>query len=192
MTLAELIDNTKKLVPQRIEYAKRDVVYKRIYIVKVRKYSVSSKRLTTIVEVHSTSNPHYYPYTKRDRNTVHTYDVKIAFHTAGMSLLSRITLRTGSERKWDPRPPKDEMKYLSPKTVPEYNIKRLGINPDFYYRQSWVRREQGVLYGRNYAPRPTGHANPFHHIWLTKHEWAVVQFLVQKGFIQPFIEEPDV
>lgn len=184
MTLRELIYQTKNKAPNRILFAKRDVKYKRIHIIKKRVYSKSTKRLVTTFEIYSSSNPHYKPYTRYKKLPLHQYDVYIRFHTKGISLDSKVSLRTGSDLSYIYNPPKNEMQYLRPKTAAEYNIKRRGINPDFYFRQSWVRKQKDVLFGINRAPKPTSHANPTLDIWLTKHEWAVIHFLMEKNILQ--------
>lgn len=143
----------------------------------------------------SYSYPQYAPYytgkdvrgrkIKYQRTYKHEYQVTIQMDSLSIDD-DRIHLRTGADAKWD-FSEKGKGKWVgkgrSKRFIEGTNIKR-GINGDFFFRLSWIRKQAGLLYGRNYAgwfPKVT---NPMGIQFLTKHELRVLQVLMDRGILK--------
>lgn len=190
-TLRKLIQNTYHHFPTRIENARRD----RVRIIRIKKISVygdlepGQARTKYIIE--SRSTPQYWPYfTKRDRwgrrrtfqrSHQHQYDVTIQLDRLSIDS-DRIRLRTGADKKWrfgrQHRARRDAMGRVIEGTNPNE-----GINGDFFFRLSWVYRNEGLLFGRNWASGPPDVRNPHYIVFLDKHMLNTVQTLVNMGVL---------
>lgn len=194
-TLRKLVSNTFTHARSRFTYKERDVL-KGISIKQISVYDgrdPGEARTKFIVE--SSSYPQYPPYyTGRDvrgrpiqyqRTYKHFYDVTLQMDTLSLDD-DRIHLRTGADAKWD-FSDKGKGKWVGRgrqrRFIEGTNIQR-GLNGDFFFRLSFIRHQNGLLYGRNYAgwfPRVT---NPHGIQFLTKHELMVIEVLTNRGILK--------
>ena len=194
-TIRKLIQNTYHHKRNRIDNMNRDVL-KSITIKKVSVYNgMKPGKDRTKFIVNSSSYPQYKPYyTGKDargrsitkqRTYKHFYDVTIQMDSLSIDD-DRIRLRTGSDTVWDfteKGKNKTVGKGRSKRIVEGINIKR-GINGDFFFRLSWLYRENGILYGRNFANGPPLKVNPKNIIFLDKHMMHVLKILIDRGILQ--------
>jgi hypothetical protein len=192
-TLKQLIQNTHHHMQNRFEYMKRDVI-KRIQIREVKVYNgLNPGESRTTYKITSSSYPQYYPYyTPKDsrgrsrgsqRTYKHEYDVIIQMDELSLDT-TRFKIRTGSDAKWDFSPRGSSKKDKRTGRVTEgTNIKR-GLNGDHFFRLSYLRKEAGYLYGKNFANRPPVKTNKKMIHFLTKHELRVLEILVNRGILQ--------
>ena len=191
-TLRRLLQNTYFHFPNRFEYARRDVL-KSIRIKTVRVYgNLEPGQARTKYIIESSSYPQYAPYytqydsrgrpRSRQRSYKHYYDVTIQLDELSLDS-DRVKLRTGADKKWrfgsDNRARKD-----SRGRVIEGTNQKLGINGDFFFRLSWVYREEGILFGRNWANGAPTKTNPNRVVFLDKHLINAVEQLVNRGILQ--------
>lgn len=194
-TLEKLVQNTHHHFENRFEFKDRDVL-KSIQIREVSVYNgkePGKDRTKFIIE--SSSYPQYRPYyTGRDvrnrpiqyqRTYKHHYDVILQMDKLSLKD-DRIRIRTGSDRKWD-FSNKGKGHWIGKgrqrKFIEGTNI-RNGINGDHFFRLSWIRKEAGLLYGRNYAGWFPKITNPHGLQFLTKHELMVIEVLTNRGILK--------
>lgn len=179
----------------RFDFKDRDVL-KSISIKQISVYDGKDPgKARTKFIISSSSYPQYRPYyTGRDvrgrqiqyqRSYKHFYDVTIQMDSLSLDD-DRIKLRTGADAKWD-FTDKGKGKWIGKgrnrKFVEGRNIKR-GLNGDFWFRLSFIRKEAGILFGRNYAEWFPQVTNPMGIQFLTKHELRVLEVLVNRGYLQ--------
>lgn len=194
-TIRKLVQNTYTLMHNRLDYMERDVL-RSVVIKKVSVYDGKAPgKARTKYIIQTQSYPQYYPYyTRKDtrgrprqyqRTYKHEYEVTIQMQTLSIDD-PRIKLRTGSDGKWD-FSLKGKAKTVgtgrNKRIIEGSNIKR-GLNGDFWFRLSWIRHEDGILFGRNYAGWFPKITNPHGIQFLTKHELRAIQFLMDKGIIK--------
>lgn len=194
-TINKLLNVTYQTHTNRFEYAARDVTKSLIRIKKITVYDGKHPGDSrTRFDIMSYSYPQYAPYfTKYDskgrlrtyqRTYRHQYQVIIQLDT--LTINNSVKIRTGSDRKYDFKPNPNLIKsktnpygkYLS---IGDYNIEVNGINPDFFFTNSFIRHEEGCLFGRNYANGFPAKANPLGLPFLCKHEIVVVETLMERG-----------
>lgn len=192
LTLRKLISNTFHHMRNRVDYMNRDVLRS----VKIKKVSVydgkNPGKARTKFIIESRSYPQYYPYyTRRDsrgrprsrqRSYRHEYDITIQLDSLSLDS-DRIKLRTGADAKWDFGEAGKTKKDSRGRIIEGTNVKR-GVNGDFFFRLSYIRKQSGILFGRNFANGPPIHTNPNQIQFLTKHELQVIQYLVDTGILQ--------
>lgn len=194
-TIRKLVQNTYHHFENRFDFKDRDVL-KSISIKKISAYNgkdPGKDRTKFIVE--SSSYPQYPPYyTGKDirgrdiqyqRTYKHHYDVTIQMDTLSLDD-DRIHLRTGADAKWD-FSEKGKGKWVGKGRQRRFkegtNILR-GLNGDFFFRLSYIRKEAGLLYGRNYADWFPKVTNPNGIQFLTKHELRVIEILTNRGILK--------
>jgi hypothetical protein len=193
--ITNLFNITKESHPNRFDYAKRDVIKSAIRIVKVKVYDGKQPGLArTKFEIFSSSFPQYEPYYTvydsrgriRAYQRTYKHQYKVTIQMDELTVRNPIKLRTGQDFKYNFNPNPSSIKsksnpngrYLS---VADYNIEVNGINPDFFFTNSWVRHEEDCLVGKNYANGAPLKSNPFLLPFLTKHEIVVLETLLNYG-----------
>ena len=194
-TIRKLVQNTYTHVNNRFDYKDRDVL-KSIAIQKISVYDGKNPgEDRTKFVITSYSYPQYAPYytgkdvrgrkIKYQRTYKHEYQVTIQMDSLSIDD-DRIHLRTGADAKWD-FTEKGKGHWTGTgrnrKFIEGTNIKR-GINGDFWFRLSWIRKEAGILYGRNYAEWFPKITNPHGIQFLTKHELMVIEILMNRGILK--------
>ena len=196
-TIRKLIQNTYVNMPNRKEYAERDVL-KRIEVRKITQYEVDKYNNhipRTKYLIRSYSYPQYEPYydghdnrgraIKYQRTYKHRYDIFLQMDSLSLDD-NRIKLRTGSEYKPDFNKSTAnghwEGRGRNRHYIEGSNVRR-GINLDFFYRLEWIYAEQGILYGRNWATYPPIKTNPKRIVFLDKHMWNALKVLINRGVI---------
>lgn len=194
-TIRKLIQNTYHHMGNRFEYSERDVL-KSINIKKISVYEGKKPgKSRTKYIIQTSSYPQYAPYytgtdvrgrqIKYQRTYKHHYDVTIQMDKLSIDD-DRIRLRTGSDAKWD-FSNKGKSTYSgrgrNRRLVEGSNIKR-GINGDFFFRLSWIYRDKGLLFGRNFANGPPLKTNPKMIVFLDKHMIRALQTLIDRGILQ--------
>lgn len=195
LTIRKLVQNTYTHVNNRFDYKDRDVL-KSIAIQKISVYDGKNPgEDRTKFVITSYSYPQYAPYytgkdvrgrkIKYQRTYKHEYQVTIQMDSLSIDD-DRIHLRTGADAKWD-FTEKGKGHWTGTgrnrKFIEGTNIKR-GINGDFWFRLSWIRKEAGILYGRNYAEWFPKITNPHGIQFLTKHELMVIEILMNRGILK--------
>ena len=190
---------TAEAYQSRYENMTRDVVKSAVHIKKVTVYDGKDPGTgsRTRFDIISQSWPQYYPYfTQKDargrtrtyqRTTKHQYLVTIQMDF--LTLTTPIKFRTGSDKKWDfnPNPALIKSKtnkygqYLS---VGDYNAKVTGVNGDFFFQQSYVRKIENCLFGRNYTNGFPSKMNPRGLVFATKHELMCFITLMESGTLK--------
>lgn len=189
-TLRKIVQNTYAHMRNRFEYKQRDVV-KRIIVRKVNQYNISKNQKRTTFEIISSSFPNYWPYfTKTDsrgrprqyqRTYRHQYDVIISLDR--LSIDVPFKARVGTDRKWDFSKKARASKDKRGRVIESKNVLR-GINGDFFFRCSWLWRQEGILFGRNYADGKPNIVNPKSIIFAPKHLLGVVEQLMLQGILK--------
>jgi hypothetical protein len=185
-TLRKLIQNTYTHMRNRFEYKERDVLRS----IKVKKVSVYDNKgigeARTKFIIQSFSYPQYRPYIsrsgQRQRKYKHEYDVTIQLEELSIDT-DKIRIRTGADMKWDFSTKGKSRKDSRGRIIEGTNIKR-GINGDFFFRLSYIRKQAGILFGRNFANGPPLQTNPHRLQFLTKHELMVLEILINKGVLK--------
>jgi hypothetical protein len=164
-SISALLQITAQTHQNRWEYKLRDCVPSRTIIEKVTVYSLDNAYESHVVyRVRSLSYPQYYPYVvqKDSRGRLHTYQRKhfhqydVVISMPVLSIYAPVKLRTGNEKKWVTHVNSSLIKsktnpygtYLS---VGDFNAKN-GVNGDFYWRLSKLYQNEGILFGKTYAP----------------------------------------
>jgi len=189
-TLKKLIQNTYHHLPNRFVYKLRDYV-KAISIEEVREYDVRVNQKRTYYRITSRSWPQYWPYyTKKDlrgrgrgyqRTYLHKYESIIQLDK--LSINVPFKGRVGSDKRWR-FGKSDRVKKLPNGRVQEGLNQKLGINGDFFFRCSWVWKQQKILFGRNWADGPPKKVNPKFITFAPKHYLAVIEYLMNKGILK--------
>jgi len=190
-TLRKLIQNTYHHMRNRYTYKERDVL-KRVTVKKILVYGNKPLgKARTTFRIETSSYPQYSPYfTRRDsrgrlrqrqRTYKHQYDVVISLDK--LSLDVPVKIRTGADKKWDFGPSGKTTKDSRGRIIEGTNIKR-GINGDHFFRLSYIRKQENLLFGRNYSNGPPKITNTKQIQFLTKHELRAVEYLVNAGVIQ--------
>lgn len=205
-TLRRLIQNTYTHRRNRYTYRDRDVL-RRIRVERIHTYDGKDPgEATTKFQIRSFSYPQYRPYftgrdkrgrdISRQRSFRHQYEVIIQLGSLSLDD-DRIKLRTGADRKWDfskEARPRWKGKGRNKKFIESKNVQR-GIMADFWFRCSWLYKQKGILYGRNWANGPPLIANPQGGkrskgkrgkmvLFLDKHMLRCIEVLVNRGIIQ--------
>jgi hypothetical protein len=205
VTLRQALLNTNKFFKSRLENRERDKV-KVVRIKRVQTFSPDRPGAPLVKYIIQTrSTPKYGNYLRefgrrdRDGSPYHFYDVTLELPE--LSLDVPFKLRVGSGLKPKKAPPskiksisRDNLKRWSKEKIRRHRAKRFkyldagdwnsqvhGINHDFFYRMSWVLKESGNLFGRNYAGWPPTKTNPLMVVFLDKHTLAVVEALMNRG-----------
>lgn len=92
-------------------------------------------------------------------------------------------LYSAEEYKRKIRSHKKRAKYVS---TGDYIAQVYGINLDFIYRQAYVYKKFGHLYGRNYNPQgnqPPKITNPQQVMFFNKHQIAIIKILLSRGIL---------
>lgn len=192
ITLRKLIQNTHHHYRNRYEYMRRDVL-KSVKVKKVLVYDGKAPgQARTKFVIQSSSYPQYAPYyTRRDRRGrlrgsqrtyKHFYDVTIQLDSLSLDT-DKFKIRTGSDQPWDFSDKGQPRKDKRGKVIEGTNAKR-GVNGDFFFRCSWLFKQAGILYGRNWANGPPSQTNPNGILFLDKHALHVVKVLVDRGVLQ--------
>lgn len=212
-TLRQIFLLTYNQKRSRFEYKERDVL-KTLRIVEVYRY----KRDRTLsptkkFRIYSFSYPQYKPYinvkgkkSKKQRKIKHQYLITLELESLDFD--AKFKWRTGSQRKWDPKPPQKKIKSLYMKTreawkkkypdpverkkvikrhkesapyldVGDYNSQVRGLMGDFYFRIMGNLYAQGMLFGRNWATDLPDEK----YIFFDKHVLGVVMYLLRTGKI---------
>lgn len=191
-TIRKLVQNTYHHMNNRFDYKERDVL-KSVIVKKIKVYDDKEPgQARTKYVIESRSYPQYYPYyTRKDargrvrarqRTYRHEYDITIQLDELSLDT-DRFRMRTGSDLKWDFSPSGKSKKDSRGRIIEGTNIKR-GINGDFFFRCSWLYKQKGILFGRNFANGPPNTANPNHILFLDKHMLRTVEFLINRGILQ--------
>ena len=190
-----MIQNTYHHKRNRFDYKERDVL-KTIQIQEINVYDGKAPgEARTTFRIISRSYPQYRPYyTGRDvrgrpiqfqRTYRHQYEVIIQCDSLDIDD-DRIKLRTGADAKWD-FSSRGKGKWVGTgrqrKFIEGRNIQR-GLNGDHFFRLSFIRKEAGILYGKNYAGWFPKQTNPKGIQFLTKHELRVLEVLMNRGFLK--------
>ncbi len=193
-TIKKLVQNTWTHMQNRFEYRERDVL-KSIIVKEVNVYDGKNPgEARTTFKIESRSYPQYYPYYTRldkrnrprskQRSYRHEYEIILQMDSLSIND-DRIKLRTGADAKWDFSERGKSKKVgrgRNQRIIEGSNIKR-GLNGDHFFRLSWIRRESGILYGRNYAGWFPKQTNPKGIQFLTKHELRVLEVLMNRGIL---------
>ncbi len=194
-TIKKLVQNTWTHKQNRFRYRERDVL-KSIIIKEVNVYDGKEPgEARTTFKIESRSYPQYYPYYSRldvrgrprtkQRTYRHEYEVVIQMDSLSIND-DRIKLRTGRDAKWD-FSERGKGKWVgkgrSRRFIEGSNIKR-EINGDHFFRLSFIRSQDSLLYGRNYAGWFPKQTNPYGIHFLTKHELRVVEVLMNRGILK--------
>lgn len=194
-TIRKLVQNTYTHMKNRFDYRDRDVL-KTIIVKKISVYNqkdIGEDRTKFVIQ--SSSYPQYYPYyTPKDnrgrkrayqRTYKHDYDVTIQMDSLSIDD-DRIKLRTGADGLWDfteAGKTKSVGTGRNKRLVEGTNIRR-GLNGDFWFRLSYIRKQDGILFGRNYAGWFPEKTNPHGIQFLTKHELRVIEELMNRGILK--------
>jgi len=162
----------------------RDVL-RGIVVKEIKSYDISKNTSRTTYKIESRSYPQYSPYRSHtgpghnQRRYRHEYEVVIQMDELSLDT-DRFKIRTGSDAKWDFSDKGKSKKDRRGRIKEGTNIKR-GLNGDHFFRLSYIRKEAGILYGRNFANGPPVHTNPNSIQFLTKHELRVLEQLINRG-----------
>lgn len=194
-TLNSLIQISNQVAFNRLEYAFRDIPKSAIQIKKVNTYNGKNPESgsKTLFYIQSHSWPQYAPfYTRFDkkgrtrvyqRSVKHIYQVIIKMDY--LNINAPVQLRTGTNKKPVTFVSSNLIKskknpyglYLS---LGDFIAKFQGINLDHYYRQEHIRAVEGCLFGKDLCgSTPSDVKTP----WLTKHEWRVIEVLLEQGIL---------
>ena len=145
----------------------------------------------------------------KQKDIKHSYPVSMSFFMPKgspqrVSLNSPVKLRTGKGGKVPTRTKRMD-KLIQSEENPnrkyacwsDYVAKEFEINLDFYYRNSELRAKRNCLFGKNYATKSTNllkkkpsksnrddkkKKRSRKMLFLTKHEIAVIDYLIRAGF----------
>jgi hypothetical protein len=197
-SINSILQITSEYYQNRFSNMIRDIPASAITIKKITVYdnkNLGEARTKFILS--SYSWPQYWPYfTKYDnrgrlrtyqRTYKHEYEVTIQLNSLNINDQG-IKLRTGADRKWisniSPSLIKSKKnpygQYLS---LGDFNSK-MGINGDFFWRISYVRKIEDSLFGRNFAEGFPFKTNPHGINFLTKHELKAVISLLEAGIFK--------
>lgn len=197
-SIKTLMQITNEVASSRFFTKERDVIRSAIQIKKFKVFDGKNPKKAKIhFQIYSASFPQYYPYyTKYDsrgrersyqRTYRHEYLVQISLER--LSINTPIKIITGSDKKYVFNVSKNLIRskqnphgrYLS---VGDYNIEVWGINPDHFFTQSWIRKQEDCLFGRNFANGPPIKANPSMVPFCGKHELLCLETLINSGFLK--------
>lgn len=192
ITLRKLIQNTYHHYRNRFDNRDRDVI-RNIIVKKIDVYDGKDPgEARTTYRIITTSYPQYYPYytrkdsrgrtRRRQRTYRHMYEIIIQLDELSLDS-DRFKIRTGSDAKWDFSPLGKYRKDSRGRIIEGRNIQR-GINGDFFFRLSWLYKNAGILYGRNYANGPPKKTNPKGILFLDKHMLRALEILTNNQIIQ--------
>lgn len=194
-TIRKLVQNTHYHKPNRFEYKERDVL-RSVIIKQISVYNGKKPgEARTKYIITSRSYPQYKPYftgkdvrgrtIKYQRTYRHEYEVTLQMDSLSIDD-DRIHLRTGTDAMWD-FSAKGKGHWQGTGRNKRYiegsNIKR-QLNGDFFFRLSYVYKDNGILFGRNYANGPPIHVNPKNIVFLDKHMLRTIEFLMNKGILK--------
>jgi hypothetical protein len=95
--------------------------------------------------------------------------------------------RVGSQGKWDFGPSGKARKIRqgrSIKIIEGSNVTR-GLNGDFFFRNSYLWKREGILFGRDWTNgQPPIRVNPNMIVFAPKHFLAVVEYLMNQGILK--------
>ena len=191
-TLRKLIQNTygHAYSKNRFDYKIRDLVK----VVRVNKVAVydgkNPGQARTKYEITTQSTPQYAPYYSlkdrwgrtRKRQFKYRHEYTVIIQLDELSLDVPFKGRVGALGKWD-FSDNGKAKRVNGVIQEGTNVQK-GLNGDFFFRCSWVWRENGILYGRDYTTRPPAKTNPNGVVYAPKHFLAVVQFLMERGILK--------
>lgn len=213
-TVKEVFQNTFHYMKNRFTYAKRDKIYNRVSIKRVKIFDKDRKDMPLVkYEVTTKSTPQYKPYTKGirkpaivNRKIHHHYDV--VFETDKLSLNTRRwSVALGSGKKWR-KPPQSQIKSIYQETrkswtkdqidrhkkkknlyldVGDYNAQVNGINGDWLFRCANLYKRRGHLYGRLYNEANSKAAkktNPQDIMFFPKHLIVFFELLMKRGILK--------
>lgn len=185
-TLKMLLTNTAIHMSNRYDFEDRDVLTG-VSIREVKEYKLNSTKVRTKYVIESYSYPQYGKYlppptkgAKYQRSWKHKYDVTIQLDE--LSLNVPVKIRTGSDRAWD-FSKEGKSRRIGNNIIEGTNVKN-GVNGDFYFCLSYIRKQAGLLFGRNFAKYPPTKRNPLQIQYLTKHELRCIEALLGKGLLK--------
>jgi len=220
-TIKEVLRLTKKYFGNRYDNMKRDKIRGNVSITK-RKVLNPDRIGEPIIKyvIQTQSTPQYKPYIKKGRTRQHRirhhYDT--VFEIDELSLNTKNwKMRVGSGKIWKDKVSQGLIRSISKETrkkwsdkkikahknkrnlyenVGDWNSRVLGINADFLFRNAWVYREKGHLYGRIYGSKeiegrdipvikiPPSITNPQKIMFFNKHALAIIKFLMNAGILE--------
>lgn len=199
-TIRKVIQNTRthSETKNRFDYKVRDMV-RAIKIEKVSVYDGKNPgEARTKFTIRTQSTPQYYPYYtpkdsrgrphKRQFKYRHSYQVIIQLDE--LSIDVPFKARLGALGKWDfsPAGRAKIVKEKSPRAkkakrtlVESTNVLR-GLNGDFFFRCSYVWKNNDILFGRDWTNgQPPRKVNPNEIVFFPKHVLAVCEYLMNIG-----------
>lgn len=197
--IQNIIQITSEAYKSRFDYMARDVISSSVHIKRITVYDGKDPGVgsRTRFDITSQSWPQYYPYyTKKDsrgrertyqRTTKHQYTVTIQMDY--LTLTAPIKFRTGSDKKWEFNPNPALIKSKTNKYgiylgIGDYNAQVLGVNGDFFFQQSYVRKMENCLFGRNHANSFPSKTNSKGLVFATKHELKCFLTLMENGILK--------
>jgi hypothetical protein len=188
-TLTKLLQNTYRYQRNRFKYKLRDYV-RALHIQQIKVYDGKNPgEARTKFIINTRSTPQYSPYyTKLDRwgrkrtrqaKYKHMYSVTIQLDELSMHVPFKG--RVGALGKWD-FTPRGRPKKVNGLIVEGTNYRR-GINADWWFRCSWVWKNEGIIFGQNYANGPPVKVNPYKICFAPKHFIAAVDLCMKYGIL---------
>lgn len=155
----------------------------------IRSEPVSYKRSDDI-------HPHRYPITFLFKDFLKGFDSPVRirvgsnkkpkFPSKKVSDAGKVTEAKTEKEKEKIRKAKEIISNQNNKIM-EWNI-RNGIQLQFFFQSMYVYKQNGVLFGVNYATRPPKETNPKGLLFLSKHEYFIVTKLLPNLFNNPTIK----
>jgi hypothetical protein len=189
-TLRRLLTNTyfHAETKTRYDYKTRDMV-KVIRIEKIDVYDGKNPgQARTKFTIRTQSTPQYYPYyTKKDsRGRSRKRQLKYRHYYQVIVQLDKLSInvpfrgRVGALGKWD-FSPRGRSQRIKGKVIEGTNIQR-GLNGDFFFRCSYVWKNNGILFGRDWTNgQPPVRVNKREIVFAPKHMIACIEYLMNTG-----------
>lgn len=196
-TLRRLINSTyqHQETRTRFDYKQRDLVR----VIRIEKTDVYDGKqpgqARTKFTIRTQSTPQYSPYyTKRDsrgrprkRQMKYRHQYQVVIQLDKLSIDVPFKGRVGSQGKWDFGPSGKARKIRqgrSIKIIEGSNVTR-GLNGDFFFRNSYLWKREGILFGRDWTNgQPPIRVNPNMIVFAPKHFLAVVEYLMNQGILK--------
>ena len=195
-TLRMLINSTyaHQETRTRFDYKQRDMV-RAIRIEETKVYdgkNPGEARTKFIIRTQST--PQYSPYyTKTDsrgrprkRQMKYRHQYQVVIQLDKLSIDVPVKVRIGAMGRWDFGPngkAKKVKQGRNIKIIEGSNVTR-GLNGDFFFRCMNLYAREGILFGRDWTNGPPVQTNPRGILFLPKHALAVVEFLMNTGYLK--------
>ena len=179
----------------RYDYKQRDMV-RAIQIEEIKVYDGKQPgQARTKFIIRSQSTPQYFPYyTKNDsrgrprkRQMKYRHQYQVVLQLDHLSIDVNFKYRVGAQGRWDFSPagkPKRIKQGRNIKIIEGSNVVR-GLNGDFWFRLQNLLAREKCLFGRDRTNgRPPIHVNKNMVIFFPKHALAVVEFLLNRGYLK--------